>query len=207
MQTSFRFAALGAVLAATVAYADLSTTPKVAATQAALRDLWVGHIFWARNAAMATMTGNKDAAKVAEDEVVANAKQIAGALEPFYEKAGADKMFTLLAGHWGAVKEHIGATQKGDAKAQDAAMKKMISNAEEIATFLSTANPNLAKQTLVGLLTAHGGHHAQQNSQLKAKKYAEEAKTWAAMKDHIYVIADALGDGIAKQFPAKFSMR
>jgi hypothetical protein len=194
----------GAMMTATAAHADLSATPKTAATQAALRDLWTGHIFWVRNVALATFTNNKDEAAAAEAEVVANAKAIAGALEPYYGKPASEKMFTLLAGHWGAVKAHITATAKGDAKGQDAAMKQMVANVEEIATFLSGANPNLPKETLVGLLTAHGGHHAQQNAQLKAKKYADEAKTWDAMKNHMYVIADALGDGIAKQFPDKF---
>ena len=45
-----RIVALLAVLfAASPALADLDPNPKVAATQAALRDLWVGHIFWVRN--------------------------------------------------------------------------------------------------------------------------------------------------------------
>ncbi len=186
------------------AWAELSPTPKVAATQAALRDLWVGHIFWVRNVAVSTMAGNKDAATAAEAEVVSNAKQIAGAIEPFYGKEASDKLFQLLAGHWGAVKAHIQATQKGDAKGLDPAMKAMVANAEEIAKFLSGANPNLPNDTLKGLLVAHGGHHAQQNAAIKAKKWADEAKTWDAMKGHMYVIADALGDGIAKQFPDKF---
>jgi hypothetical protein len=204
MQSLIKSVLAGALLFATAASAELSPNPKTAATQAALRDLWTGHIFWVRNVALSTMTGNKDEATAAEAEVVANAKQIAGAIEPFYGKPASDKLFGLLAGHWGAVKEHIQATQKGDAKGQDAAMKKMVANAEEIATFLSGANPNLPKDTLVGLLSAHGGHHATQNAQLKAKKYADEAKTWDAMKGHMYVIADALGDAIAKQFPDKF---
>lgn len=191
-------------LLAVPAWAELSSTPKVAATQSALRDLWVGHIFWARNVAVATIGNNKDAATAAEAEVVANAKAIAGALEPYYGKEASEKMFTLLAGHWGAVKQHIQATAKGDKKGADAAMTAMVANVDELATFLSTANPNLPKDTLKGLLTAHGGHHASQNAQLKAKKYADEAKTWDAMKGHMYVIADALGDGIAKQFPDKF---
>jgi len=55
-----------------------------------------------------------------------------------------------------------------------------------------------------GLLTAHGGHHVQQIQQLHAKQYAEEARTWDAMKNHMYVIADALTNAIAKQFPEKF---
>lgn len=61
-----------------------------------------------------------------------------------------------------------------------------------------------AKETLNGLLVAHYGHHVSQNTQLKAKKYAVEARTWDAMRSHTDVLADALGDGIAKQFPDKF---
>ena len=55
------------------------------------------------------------------------------------------------------------------------------------------------------LLAAHGAHHVQQNQQLAAHDTAAEAKTWDAMKTHIYTIADALAGGIAKQFPDKFT--
>jgi hypothetical protein len=44
----------------------------------------------------------------------------------------------------------------------------------------------------------------QQISEVKARQFDAEAKTWAAMSAHMYVIADALADGIAKQFPDKF---
>ena len=44
----------------------------------------------------------------------------------------------------------------------------------------------------------------QQIQQFQAKQYDEEAATWAAMKDHMYVIADALTAGLAKQFSEKF---
>ena len=195
--------AAGAVAVAAPARADLAPAPKTAAVQVALRELWTGHIFWVRNVAVATMNKDTAAAKVAEDQVVANAKQIAGAIEPFYGKAASDKLFGLLAGHWGAIKEHIEATAKGDAKAQSAALTKALANGDEIATFLSGANPNLPKETLKALLTAHVGHHATENQQLKDKKYADEAKTWDAMRAHMDTIADALGAAIAKQFPDK----
>jgi hypothetical protein len=197
-------ALVAALFVASPALADLDANPKVAATQAALRDLWLGHIFWVRNVAAATMANDAGRAKAAEEQVVANAKQIAGAIEPFYGKAASDKLFGLLAGHWGAIKAHIDATAKGDKKAQDAAISKAMANADEIATFLSGANKNLPKDTLRSLLQAHGGHHVAQNQQFKDKKYAEEAQTWEHMRAHMYVIADALGQGIAKQFPDKF---
>lgn len=177
-------------------------TSKAIQTKDALRDLWVGHVFWVRNVAVETLAGNKAAAKAAEEQVVANARQIAGAIEPFYGKAASEKLFGQLAGHYGAIKEYLVAT---DQTAQDAAWKKLGANAEEIAKFLSSANPNLPIDTLRSLLLAHGGHHVQQITQLRAKDYNGEAQTWESMKQHMYVIADALAGAIAKQFPAKFA--
>ena len=54
---------------------------KLAATQAAERDLWVGHIFWVREVSRALAEKNQAAADAAEKQVVANAKQIAGSIE------------------------------------------------------------------------------------------------------------------------------
>ncbi|HET9031472.1 MAG TPA: hypothetical protein VFN25_01070 [Dokdonella sp.] len=178
---------------------------KQAATQDALRDLWIGHIFWVRNVALETIAGNSAAAKAAEAEVVANAKQIAASIEPFYGKAGSDALMDLLVEHYGAVKAHIDATAAGDADKQAAASKRLTANAGAIADFLSGANPNLPRATVNSLFIGHAAHHMEQDQQLKDGKYAEEAKTWAAMRDHMYVIADALTAAIAKQFPEKFN--
>jgi len=176
---------------------------KVADLQGALRDLWSGHIFWVRNVALATKYGNSEAANVAEQKAVENAKAIAGAIEPYYGKGASDKLFGLLAGHYGAVKEYMIAAYAGDNTGKDAAKNKLIKNADEIAAFLSGANPYLPKDTLTALLYAHGGHHMAQVDALVVKDYAAEAKVWDAMKTHMYVVADALAGGLAKQFPDK----
>ncbi len=185
------------------AQASEANSLKVAQASAALRDLWLGHIFWVRNVVIETLAGNAAAMATAEKEVVANAKQIAGSIEPFYGKAASDKLFELLAGHYGAVKQYLDAGT--DAKKQAAAVKKLTDNAGEIATFLSSANPNLPRDAVLGLLAAHGGHHVSQIQQLRAKQYDAEAETWEAMKVHMYVIVDTLAGALAKQFPAKFS--
>ncbi|MEO6075262.1 MAG: hypothetical protein ABIP56_00515 [Dokdonella sp.] len=188
--------------AATAANTSVSATQ--AATQAALRDLWIGHIFWVRNVALETMAGNKAAAKVAEGEVVGNAKQIAASITPFYGKAGSDALMKLLVEHYTAVKEHIDATAAANKAGQDSGSKDLMVNAGHIADFLSGANPNLPRDTVNSLFVGHAAHHMEQNQQLKDGQYAQEAKTWAAMRDHMYVIADALTAAIAKQFPDKF---
>lgn len=181
------------------------TSSKTAQTDAALRDLWVGHVFWVRNVVVETLAGNKEAATAAENEVVANAKQIAASIEPFYGKAASDKLFSLLAAHYGATKQYLEATAAGSQEKQDAAMKSLTGNVEEIAVFLSGANPNLPHDAVKGLFLAHVAHHQQQIQQLRNKQYQQEAKTWEAMKEHMYGIADALTGALAKQFPAKFS--
>ena len=55
-----------------------------------------------------------------------------------------------------------------------------------------------------GLLLAHGGHHIQQILELKEGKYDAEARTWEEMKAHMCEIADALTQGLVKQFAKRF---
>jgi hypothetical protein len=181
------------------------TTASLSATEttAALRDLWVGHIFWVRSVVTATLA-NDTAARTASDKAaVANARQIANSIAPFYGQAAADKLFGLLAGHYGAVKQYLDAGT--DKAKQDAAVKALTDNAGEIATFLSGANPNLPKAAVLSLLAAHGGHHVTQIQQLRAKQYDQEAETWEEMKGHMYTLSDTLAGAIAKQFPDKFA--
>ncbi len=180
-------------------------TSKVVATKMTMRDLWVDHIFWVRSVVMATANKNKNVQETAEAQAVENAKQIAGVIEPFYGKPASEKLFELLAGHYTAIKDYMNATiPSPKSKDQKTATEKLTSNATAIADFLSGANPNLPKSTLIALLSAHGGHHVQQINQVQKKDYQGEAKTWKDMKAHMYTIADALVDGIAKQFPKKF---
>jgi hypothetical protein len=177
---------------------------KAVQTDAALRDLWLGHAFWVRSVVRETLAGHADAAAAGEAEVVANARQIAGAIEPFYGKAASDKLFELLAGHYGAVKQYLQAAASGSKSGEDKAYAMLTANAADIARFLSTANPNLPYDAVHGLLLAHGGHHIQQIREFKAGQFAAEARTWNDMKAHMYTIADSLAGAIAQQFPAKF---
>jgi hypothetical protein len=180
-------------------------TQKTIQTATSLRELWLGHIFWVRNVSIAAIDRNDSAVKAAERQAVANANGIAASIEPFYGAAAKESFFKLLAGHYGAVKAYLVATVAADAAAQATATQALTSNAEEIAVFLSKANPYLPKDAVHGLLLAHGGHHIQQIQELKDRKYEAEAQTWEDMKNHVYQIADATADALAKQFAKQFS--
>jgi hypothetical protein len=173
-------------------------------TRLALRDLWVEHIFWIRNYVIASQQGNRAEADNAATQVVANATSIANSLVPLYGQPAADQLLKLLAGHWGAVKHYSDASVAKDAKGKTAAVEELTSNAKALAHFLASANPNLPEGTLVAMLSAHGGHHVAQIDQLGKKDYATEAKNWAAMREHMLVLADTLSAALVKQFPDKF---
>jgi hypothetical protein len=173
-------------------------------TKMALRDLWVEHVFWIRSYVMATHAHDPVQSKAAEQEVVSNAKALAGTITPFYGQAASDKLFDLLAGHWGAVRDYNTAALTHSKANQEKATAKIIANAHEIARFLSGANPNLPEDAVFGLLSSHGGHHISQIDEVGAHDFAGEAKTWHAMRHHMLVIADAIADAIAKQFPDRF---
>ena len=173
------------------------------ATDAALRDLWIGHVFWVRNVVVAELAGDAAARVAAEDQVAANAQAIAASIEPYYGADAKAQFFKLLVGHYGAVKAYLAATIAEDADKQSEATSMLLGNATKIADFLSAANPYLPKDTVEGLLQAHGGHHITQIQQLHAKEYSDEAQTWAEMTQHMYVIADATAAALAQQFAGR----
>ena len=168
-----------------------------------MRDLWGGHIFWIRNVVLDNATDNPAARDAAEKEVVANAKQIADTITPFYGEAASAKLFTLLAGHYGAVKEYSEGTIAGSKRQQDAALAHLASNADEISVFLSGANPNLPKDTIRGLIAAHGAHHVAQITQFQEKDYAHEAETWQVMRQHVLRHCRCIDHGVSETVPGQ----
>jgi hypothetical protein len=83
--------------------------------------------------------------------------------------------------------------------AKTTAIDRLNKNPDDIATFLSSANPNCPKLTLFAALAAHGGRHVSQINAVTGKDFATEATVRNDMKTHFYAIADVLADGIVKQ--------
>ena len=181
---------------------------KVAELKLALRDLYVNHIFWVRDLVIATRLGEKGAASEADEYGVKNAQAIGRSIAPIYGQAAGEKFAALFTGHYSAVKGYMTAAFannfKGNAALKKAALDKLTKNAAEIATFVSSANPNLPKNIVYGLLLTHGQQHVMTIDAVAKKDWGSEADMWDPMVKHVYTLSDALADGIAKQFPDKF---
>lgn len=180
-----------------------AVAPAAPQLHAAMRSLWQGHVQQTRAYALAVKAGHAAEAAAAADGVVANAKQIADAVAGFYGQPAGAAMLELLAGHWGGVKALTDAARAADKTAGERAMQDLAANGDAIAKFLAGANPNLPEEAVRGLLIAHVAHHQAQVGEIMRGDMAAEAKTWRAMKAHMDTLADALSDGIAKQFPDK----
>ena len=180
---------------------------KVAELKMALRDLYLNHIIWVRSLVVATRFGDKAAVSEADEYGLKNAKAIGQSIAPFYGQAAADKFTTLFVGHYSAVKGYMAAafanSFKGNPARKKAAVARLMKNADEIAVFVSQANPNLPKGTVYGLVLTHGQQHVMAIDATAKKDWGQEADMWDPMVKHIYTLSDALADGIAKQFPGK----
>lgn len=188
--------------------ATMTNPAKVAELKMTLRNLYINHIFWVRDLVTSTRFGEKAAVSEADEYGLKNAGAIGHSIAPFYGQAAGDKFATLFVGHYSGVKAYMNAafanTFRGNAAMKKAARDSLMSNANSIAVFVSSANPNLPKGTVYGLLVTHVQQHIMSIDATAKKDRSGEADMWDPMVKEIYTLSDTLADGIAKQFPDTF---
>ena len=112
-----------------------------------MRKLWSDHVFWTRDYAAAAIADQSDQDAAAK-RLLKNQEDIGNAVGQYYGTDAGAKLTNML-------KEHIliavdlikAAKTHNDAKFQEAD-RKWDRNAEDIADFLTKANPNWPKTTL-----------------------------------------------------------
>jgi hypothetical protein len=196
---------LGAGVSYGLIYATLPRGPSDKAVQLrlTLRSLWIDHAFWARTAVVAAKFGNMQAFNQAAQQLDANAQQLAGAMDQFYPGAGT-KVLALLRDHIRYVVEYAVGALTGNSTQQSDAVQKMTQNAEQIASFLSQANPNWPKDAVSAALTGHVGLHKAQIDAIASSDWSRDSTVWSQMVDNVLAIADTLASGIVAQFPNRF---
>lgn len=76
---------------------------------------------------------------------------------------------------------------------------------EDLADFLSNANPNWTRSPLLDLLKGHLDTTSKEVVARLKKDWDGDVKAFDAVYEHILMMSDALSEGIIKQFPEKFS--
>jgi len=185
----------------------MSASPKTGMAEAALREamrkLWSDHVIWTRDYVIAAVGDRPDQASAAA-RLLRNQDDIGAAVAGYYGKAAGDALTSLLKAHIMIAVDLIKA-----AKAHDDAQYRTLNtrwqkNGEDIATFLSGANSNWPKATLLDMMQMHLSTTTAEVVARLNGRWDDDVAAFDAVYAHILKMADALSDGIIKQFPSRF---
>lgn len=168
-----------------------------------MRKLWSDHVFWTRDYVVAAVADQPDAAAAAA-RLLKNQEDIGNAVATYYGKAAGDKLTAFLKEHILIAVDLVKAAKVHDQAKFQEADQKWDRNAEDIAEFLSKANPNWPKATLLEMMKMHLMTTKTEVTARLNHNWDEDVKAFDAVYDHILKMSDTLSDGIIKQFPKKF---
>jgi hypothetical protein len=193
----------------TDSYSQSSTAGSQILTQTefklAMRKLWEDHITWTRNVIfniMDDLPGTDNAVA----RLLTNQDDIGNAVKPYYGDDAGNQLTALLKTHITQAADLLKAAKAGN----DNEFKKLQGdwqkNADDIAKFLSKANPNWSESSLKKMMRDHLSLTTDEATARLKKDYAADVIAYDKVHDEILMMADALADGIIKQFPEKFSL-
>lgn len=213
MKRSMSLAAVMIVTMAAMAAAQTDTSRHTAMAPAKseaavtlkqdMRKLWTDHVVWTRDYIVAAV-GDQPDADAAANRLMKNQEDLGTAVAKFYGDSAGRQLTTLLKEHISIAVDLIKAAKAGDKGNQQQADKRWQDNAVQIADFLSKANPNWPRATLVDMMKTHLSTTTSEVVARLNKKWDDDVRAFDAVYDHILKMSDALSDGIVKQFPDKF---
>lgn len=170
----------------------------------AMERLWTDHVVWTRQYVIAAVDERPEV-ETAASRLLKNQEDIGGAIVPFYGPDAGSRLTDLLKQHILIAVDLIAAAKSGDQEQFAVHDERWDENAADIARFLSGANPNWPEKAVVDLL---GVHLSLTKDEVVARlegNYSKDAEAFDQILTEILTLADALSEGIIKQFPEKFA--
>lgn len=173
--------------------------------QNAMRKLWEDHVAWTRLFLVSAIADLPDQGPTTE-RLLKNQVDIGNALKPYYGDAAGGKLTALLNTHITTAAEVVTAAKGNDAARLDDARKRWFANADDIATFLSGANPK--RWPLVEMKQMMHDHLILTTTEVEARlkgDWTADIAAYDKVNEQILQMADMLSIGILSQFPGKFA--
>src|ERR671912_2202855 len=182
----------------------MQASSKQAAFQDAMRKLWEDHIVWTRVFIISAVADLPDKA-AATDRLLKNQADIGDAIKPYYGEAAGEKLTALLKEHITTAAEVVTAAKANDTAKMTDANRRWFANADQIAAFLSEANPkNWPSAEMKRMMREHLDlTTAEAQARLKGD-WAADIAAYEKVHGQILHMADMLSAGIVSQFPQKF---
>ena len=169
-----------------------------------MRKLWEDHITWTRVFIISAAADlpDKDAAT---QRLLQNQVDIGNAIKPFYGAAAGDQLTALLKDHILIAADVVGAAKANDQAKLADANARWTANADQIADFLSKANP---KSWPAGEMRAMMRDHLKLTTDEAVARlhgdWAGDVRAYDEVHRQILHMADMLSAGIINQFPKQF---
>jgi len=177
---------------------------KQAALRDAMRKLWEDHITWTRVFIISAVADLPDKA-AATERLLQNQVDIGNAIKPLYGEPAGNKLTALLKEHITTAAEVVAAAKANDQAKLADANKRWFANADQIADFLSGANPkNWPQADMRSMMKEHLDLTTQEAVARLKGDWAADVKAYDSIHEQILKMADHLTMGIVKQFPEKF---
>ena len=168
-----------------------------------MRKLWEDHVTWTRLAVISLTTGSPDT-KATVGRLLQNQTDIGDAIKPFYGSAAGNRLTALLHDHITIAVELLQDARAGDQAAFDAAKTRWYANANDIADFLSAANPRFwPRATMRAAMKTHLDQTLAEAVAELGADYPASVADYEAIHLHILDMADLLSSGIMRQFPRR----
>jgi hypothetical protein len=174
----------------------------------AMRQLWEDHIVWTRQfiVSAATKSENLPDTGPTVDRLLANQADIGNAIKPYYGDAAGDALTALLRDHILTAADIVAAAKAGDSDGVAAAVDAWYANADDIAAFLSDANPrNWPLDEMRAHMRSHLDLTLEEAVARLEGRYADDIAAYDRIHADILEMADMLSAGIIAQFPSRFA--
>ena len=195
------------IVAAALTLAIPARAQSAADLRVTLNTTLAEHTWLAAATTEAALGGRAGEFKDAAGALDANSVALSKAIGSVYGAGAGSAFLALWRKHIGFFVDYTNGVARKDKSMQDKAVKDLLGYADDFGAFLSSANPNLPKDVVAGLVRDHVVG-------LKAVVDAQAGKDWATAYGklreaaaHMQMIADPLAGAISKQFPDKFAMR
>jgi hypothetical protein len=168
------------------------------------RQLWEDHILWTRMVIM-NIADTPGGTNESVTRLLQNYNDMEDAMRPYYGNETAEKFGDLIQEHLIIAANLVTAAKAGNSTAAAALEKDWYANADEIATLLSSINPNWDKQAEIDMWHSHLATTKEEAVARLTKNYTADVAAYDKVHEQALMMADMQSSGIIKQFPDKFA--
>ncbi|MDP2638487.1 MAG: hypothetical protein Q8P26_05505 [Candidatus Levybacteria bacterium] len=180
-----------------------SSSSKAQDLKLSMRKLWEDHITFTHFYVTSAINSLSDSDAILT-RLMENQEDLGNAIKPYYGEEAGNKLASLLKDHIALAGEEVEAAMANDDVKFAQVDKEWYDNGNQIADFLSSANPNLSKDDARAMMKDHLDLLKQGIVDALAGRADATVVDYDKTHNQALQMADMISNAIIKQFPNKF---